>query len=184
MLQFDFIDRMQFSSCKFHVELGTAYVFTMESLSVSVFTIFSSLLGARTSICPDKIDFVWCALLLSTGKVGARISVCPEVTDFGWCALSLGCCGVLTGVFRLLVTSESAIVEGARVLTTIEVPRAASGQVGSGSGGAQRFKSSMCTYIMRASASICIPTTHSMGARTILYGPIHGEHNLFFLAGG
>ena len=68
----------------------TAYVFTMELLSVSVFTIISSLLGARTSICPDKVDFGWCALLLSTGKVGARRSVCPEVTDSGWCALSLG----------------------------------------------------------------------------------------------
>ena len=80
--------------------------------------------------------------------------------------------------------SESVNVEGARVLTTIDVPRAVSGQVGSGSGAAQRFKSSICTYTMRASASIWIPTTHSMGARTILYGPIHGEHNLFFLAGG
>ena len=39
--------------------------------------------------------------------------------------------------------SEGANVEGARVLTTIEVPCAVSGQVGSGSGGAQRFKSSM-----------------------------------------
>ena len=80
--------------------------------------------------------------------------------------------------------SESANVEGARVLTTIDVPLAVSGQVGSGSGVAQRFKSSICTYTMRASASIWIPTTHSMGARTILYGPIHGEHNFFFLAGG
>ena len=43
------------------------------------------------------------------------------------------------------MTSESANVEGERVRTTIEVPRAVSGQVGSGSGGAQRFKSSMCT---------------------------------------
>ena len=184
MLQLDFIDRMQFSSCKFHVELGTAYVFTMESGTVSVFTMFSSLLGARTSICPDMLDFVWCALSLRTGKVGARTSVCPEVTDCGWCALLLGRCDVLSGVFRFLVTSDSANVEGARVLTTIEVPRAVSGQVGSGLGGVQRFKSSMCTYTMRASASIWIPTTHSMGARTILYGPIHGEHNLFFLAGG
>ena len=100
--------------------------------------------------------------------MGARISVCPEVTDSEWCALPLGCCGVFTGVCWLLVTSERANVEGARVLTTIEVPRAASGQVGSGSGGAQRYKSSICTYIMRASASSCIPTTHSMGARTIL----------------
>ena len=80
--------------------------------------------------------------------------------------------------------SESANVEGARGLTTIDVPRAVSGQVGSGSGVAQRFKSSICTYTMRASASIWIPTTHSLGARTILYGPIHGQHNLFFLAGG
>ena len=84
----------------------------------------------------------------------------------------------------LLVTSEIANVEGTRELTTIEVPRAVSGQVGSGSGGAHRFKSSMCTYTMRESALIWIPTTHSMGARTILYGPIHGEHNLFFLASG
>ena len=109
MQQLDFIDRMQFSSCKFHVELGTAYVFTM----------VSSLLGVRTSICPDMLDFVWCAPLVRSGKVGARTSVCPEVTDCGWCALPLGRCGVLTGVFRLLVTSESANVEGARVLTTI-----------------------------------------------------------------
>ena len=80
--------------------------------------------------------------------------------------------------------SEGANVEGTRVLTTIDVSRAVSGQVGSGSGVVQRFKSSICTYTMRASASIWIPTTHSMGAHTILYGPIHGEHNLFFLAGG
>ena len=89
MLQFDFIDRIQFSSCKFHVELGTAYVFTMELLSVSVCTLIYSLMGARTSICPDRVDFGWCAPLLSTGKVGARRSVCPEVTDSG-CALTLG----------------------------------------------------------------------------------------------
>ena len=43
------------------------------------------------------------------------------------------------------MTSERANVEGARVLTTTEVPRAASGQVGSVSGGAQHFKSSICT---------------------------------------
>ena len=133
MLQLDFNDRMQFSSCKFHVELGTAYVFTMES----------SLVGARTSISSDMMEFVWCALLLRTGKVGARTLVCPVVTDCGWCALFLGQCEVLSGVYRLLVMSEGANVEGARVLTTIEVPRAVSGQVGSGSGGAQRFKSSM-----------------------------------------
>ena len=133
MLQFDFIDRIQFSSCKFHVELGTAYVFTMELLSVSVFTLISSLVGARTSICPDRVDFGWCAPLLSTGKVGARRSVCPEMNDSGWCALPLGC-DVFPGVCWLLVTSERANVEGARVLTTTEVPRAASGQVGSGSG--------------------------------------------------
>ena len=130
------------------------------------------------------MECVWCALLLRTGKVGARKLVCPVETDCGWCALFLGICDVLSGAIRLLVTSEIANVEGARVLTTIEVPRAVSGQVGSGSGGAQRFKSSMCTYTMHESASIWIPTTHSMGARTILYGPIHGEHNLFFLAGG
>ena len=41
--------------------------------------------------------------------------------------------------------SERVNVEGARVLTTIDVPRAVSGQVGSGSGVAQRFKSSLCT---------------------------------------
>ena len=80
-------------------------------------------------------------------------------------------CDVLLGILQLPVASESANVEGARVLTTIVVPRAVSGQVGSGSGGAQCFKLSMCTYTMRASASIWIPTTHSMGARTILYGP-------------
>ena len=100
-------------------------------------------MGARTSISSDMMEFVWCALLLRTGKVGARTLICPVLTDCGWCALLLGRCDVFSGVFRLLVTSESANVEGARVLTTIEVPRAVSGQVGSGSGGAQRFKSSM-----------------------------------------
>ena len=54
--------------------------------------------------------------------------------------------------------SESANVEGARVLTTIDVQRAVSGQVGSGSGVVLHFKSSICTYTMRASASIWIPT--------------------------
>ena len=136
---------------------------------MSDFTSNSSLVGARTSICPDKVDLGWCAPLLSTGKVGARRSVCPEIVDFGWCApllstgkvgarrsvcpeivdlgwcaLPLGC-DVFPGVCWLPITSDRAKVEGARVLTTTEVPRAASGQVGSGSGGVQRFKSSICT---------------------------------------
>ena len=38
-----------------------------------------------------------------------------------------------------------ANVDGARVLSTMEVPRATSDQAGVGSGGAQRFRSSMCT---------------------------------------
>ena len=38
-----------------------------------------------------------------------------------------------------------AAVDGLRVLSTMEVPRATSGQLGVGSGGAQRFRSSMCT---------------------------------------
>ena len=39
---------------------------------MSVFTMYSSLLGARTSICSDMLDFVWCALSLRAGKVGAH----------------------------------------------------------------------------------------------------------------
>ena len=38
-----------------------------------------------------------------------------------------------------------AVVDGAHVLSTMEVPRATSGQLGVGSGGAQRYRSSMCT---------------------------------------
>ena len=57
--------------CKFHVELGTAYVVTVES----------SLVGARTSISSDMTEFVRCALLLRTGKVGVRTLVCLVVTD-------------------------------------------------------------------------------------------------------
>ena len=43
--------------------------------------------------------------------------------------------------------SVSANVEGARVLTTMDVPRAVSGQLGSGSGVVQRFKSSMVNIV-------------------------------------
>ena len=136
MLQWDFIDRRQFSSCRSHAELGAGYVFTMEFLTVSDFTSHISLGGARTSIWPDRVDFGWCAPLVNTGKVGARRSICPEIVDFVWCALPLGF-DVSIGVRWLLTTSDRAKVEGARVLTTTEVPRAASGQVGSGSGGAQ-----------------------------------------------
>ena len=39
----------------------------------------------------------------------------------------------------------SMVVDGARVLSTIEVPCATSGQHGIGSGGAQRLRSSICT---------------------------------------
>ena len=138
MLHWDFIDKRQFSSCRSHVEVGAGYVFTMEFLTVSDFTSHISQGGARTSICPDRDDFGWCAPFVNTDKVGARRSVCPEIVDFVWCALPLGS-GVSKGVRWLLMTSDRAKVEGARVLTTTEVPRAASGQVGSGSGGAQRF---------------------------------------------
>ena len=89
--------------------------------------------------------------------------------DCVWCALFPGRCDVLLGIFLLLVTSESANVEGARVLTTIEVPRAVSGQVGSGSGGAQRFKLSMCTYTMCASESIWIPQLPIPWVRALSY---------------
>ena len=34
----------------------------MSVWKVSIFTMFSSLVGARTSIYPDEIDFVGCAL--------------------------------------------------------------------------------------------------------------------------
>ena len=81
---------------------------------------------------------------MNTDKVGARRAICPEIVDFVWCTLPL-MFDVSLGVLWPLVTSDRAKVEGARVLTTTEVPRAASGQVGSGSGGAQRFRSSMCT---------------------------------------
>ena len=61
---------------------------------MSIFTMYSSLVGARTSICPDMLDFVWCALLLSRCEVGARTSMCPEVIDCVWCALFPGRCDV------------------------------------------------------------------------------------------
>ena len=58
---------MHFASCKSHVEMGTVSVLTMESGTVSIFTMFSSLVysvfGARTSVSPDEIESVWCALL-------------------------------------------------------------------------------------------------------------------------
>ena len=54
-------------------------------------------------------------------------------------------CSALLGGSWFLAMSVGANVEGARVLTTTDVPRAVSGQLGSGSGVAQRFKSSMCT---------------------------------------
>ena len=146
---------MQFSSCKSHVELGAAYVFIMESGTVSIFTMFSSLVGARTSICPDVIDFVWCALFLSHWEVGARTSICPELIDCVWCALFPGRCDVSLGIFRLLVTSESANIEGARVLTTIEVPRAVSGQVGSGSG-----VQIVHVYVYNACISVSLDTNY------------------------
>ena len=37
-----------------------------------------------------------------------------------------------------------AVVDGVRILSMIEVPSATSGQLGVGSGGAQRFRVSMC----------------------------------------
>ena len=80
--------------------------------------------------------------MVRADKVGARRTVRPEIVDSVWCALPL-MFDVSIGVLWPLVTSDRAKVEGARVLTTTEVPRAASGQVGSGSGGAQRFRSSM-----------------------------------------
>ena len=118
--------------------------------------------GARTSNCPELIDCEWCTLFLCLCEVGARASICPELMDCVWCALFPGRCDVSLGIFRLLVTSESANVEGARVLTTIEVPRAVSGQVGSGSGGAQRFKSSSArhVYVYNTCISVNLDTNY------------------------
>ena len=99
-------------------------MFTRVSGTVSIFTMSlslgSSVFDARTSVSIDEIESVWCALVS-------------------------GCCNALLGGFWLLAMSVGAYVEGARVLTTMDVPRAVSGQLGSGSGVAQRFKSSMCT---------------------------------------
>ena len=64
-------------------------------------------------------------------------------SDFVWCALlGICCCALLVGCW-LLSMSECVNVEGARVLTTMDDPHAVSGQLGSGSGVAHRFKSSM-----------------------------------------
>ena len=72
-------------------------------------------------------------------------SVSIVETGLVWCALLGGCWCALLGGCWLLSISECANVEGARVLTTMDVPRAVSGQLGSGSAVAQRFKSSMWT---------------------------------------
>ena len=130
--QSDFIDKMHFASCKSHVDVGTVSVFTRISGTVSVFTrtfsLWSSVFDARTSVSIVETDSVWCALFRGCG-----------------CALLGGC--------WLLSMSVCANVDGARVLTMMDVPRAVSGQLGSGSGVAQHFKSSMWTYNIRASAS-------------------------------
>ena len=56
----------------------------------------------------------------------ARTSISIVETDSVWCALPVGC--------WLLTMSVCANVDGARVLTTMDVPCAVSGQLGSGSG--------------------------------------------------
>ena len=67
----------------------------------------------------------------------ARTSISIVETDPVSCALPVDC--------WLLTMSVCANVDGARVLTTMDVPRAVSGQLGSGSGVAQHFRSSMWT---------------------------------------
>ena len=111
---------------------------------------------ARTMFWSGVIKVCWCAPLLIGDNGGARKFMSSEMDD-SVCAPTPRAPEVLRDDVRLRVLSERAIVEGARVLTTTEVPRAATGHIGSGSGGAQRFRSSMCTYTMCASVSSWIP---------------------------
>ena len=67
----------------------------------------------------------------------ARTSYSMVETDPVRCALPDVC--------WLRTVSVGASVDGARGLTTIDVPRATSGQLGSGSGGAQCLRSSTWT---------------------------------------